>query len=134
MLKITGMKIGLISDVDLHMKIEKAIRGGICTIGSKRYVKFNNKYCPQYDPTKPITHGLYIDANSLYSTAMTMSLPYQEPKSVEIIPPLEEVVDEIMQITDNDPICRLYVVDLQYPKELHEMHNDYLCLPPYMLC
>ena len=125
MLKITGIKLGLISDDNLHMKIETAILGGISTIGSKRYVKFNNKYCLQYDPTKPTTFGLYLDANSLYSTAMTMSLPYEVPKSVEIIPQLEEVVEEIMKITDDDPICRLYVVDLEYPKELHDMHNDY---------
>ena len=30
MLKMTGIKLGPISDIDIHLLIEKGIRGGIC--------------------------------------------------------------------------------------------------------
>ena len=129
MLKMTNINLELINDEDLHMKIEKGIRGGISTIGSIRHVKVNNKYCPDYDPTKPSDYLEYIDANSLYSTAMRMRLPYEAPIAVDKIPVLEDVVKEVMNITPDDELCRLYIVDLEYPKELHDKHNDYPLAP-----
>ena len=42
----------------------------------KKY-KNNNKYLPNYDKSKQISTYLYINANSLYSTAMTYYLPYE---------------------------------------------------------
>ena len=42
MLKMTGMKLQLISDIDMHLFIEKGMREGISYI-AKRYSKANNK-------------------------------------------------------------------------------------------
>ena len=72
-----------------------------------------------------------IDANSLYSTAMTMPLPMEEPKPIKEIPPLEMVIDEVVAITlhVDDEVGRIYEVDISYPKELHDHHNDYPLVP-----
>ena len=43
MLKMTGTKLKLISDVKMHFPIEEGMRGGISYI-AKRYSKANNKY------------------------------------------------------------------------------------------
>ena len=62
MLKMTGIKLERISDVDMHLFIEKGMRGGISYI-SKRYssIKDNNTI-------------MYWNANNLYDWAMIQPL------------------------------------------------------------
>ena len=48
------------SDIDMHLFIEKGSRGGIFYI-SKRYAKVNNKYMSDYDPKKRSTFITYLD-------------------------------------------------------------------------
>ena len=48
MLKMTGIKLMKMSDIDKYLFIEKGLRGGISYI-AKRYAKANNKYINDYD-------------------------------------------------------------------------------------
>ena len=48
MLLQTKVKFDLINDVDVLSMMERQKRGGLCFVGSKRYVKANNKYLPAY--------------------------------------------------------------------------------------
>ena len=48
MLKMTGVELELISDIDIHLFIEKGMRGSISYI-AKRHSKANNKYMENYD-------------------------------------------------------------------------------------
>ena len=69
MLKMTGVKLEKISNIDLYLFIEKGSRGEISC-------EANNKYMKNYDPTKLSRFILYLDVNNLYGWAMSGYLPY----------------------------------------------------------
>ena len=74
MLKMTGIELELISDIDMHLFIEKGIRGVISCI-AKSHSKANNKYMQSYDVNEPNKFIVYLDAKSLFGWAMSKYLP-----------------------------------------------------------
>ena len=75
MLKMTGVKLEKITDIDKYLFIEKELREGISYI-AKKYAKANNKFINDYDPKKPSTFITYLDMNNLYGWAMSEYFPY----------------------------------------------------------
>ena len=75
MLKMTRIELELISDIDMHLFIEKGMRDGILYI-AKRHSKTSNKYMEDYDSNKENVYIFYPDANNLYGWAMSHPLPY----------------------------------------------------------
>ena len=75
MLKMTGIKLEKILEINIYLFVEKGLRGGIFYI-AKRYSEANNKYMKKYDPTKPSKYISYLDMNNLYGWKITGSLPY----------------------------------------------------------
>ena len=128
MLKTTKIKLELLNDPDMLMMFEKGTRGGISMI-SNRYSKANNKYMGEdFDPTKPSNYIMYLDANNLYGWAMSEKMPYKDFKWVEDVKsiPLEKM------LSDED-LGYVLEVDLEYPVELHDLHNDYPLAPEPMV-
>ena len=74
MLKMTGIELELNSDIDIHLIIEKGMRGGISYI-AKKHSKANNKYMKCYEQYKESKSIMYLDANNLYGWAMSQYLP-----------------------------------------------------------
>ena len=121
MLKMTDIKLELMSDVDMFQFIEKGMRGGISFIAN-RYGKANNKYMKSYNPEEPSKHIMYLDANNLYGWAMSQYLPTGEFQWL--------CDDQIKQLDlskyhDESKEALILEVDLEYPQELHDLHNDF---------
>ena len=68
-LKNTGVKLKLLTDIDVLLMIENSIRGGMCQ-AIHRYAKANNKYMKNYDKNQE-----YLDANDLNGLAICKKLP-----------------------------------------------------------
>ena len=70
-LKITKVQFELLSDPDMLLIIENAIRGGIAPI-SHRHAKANNEHMEtEFDPAEETKFISYLDANNLYGWAMS---------------------------------------------------------------
>ena len=136
MLKMTNVKLELLTDIDMFQFIEKGMRGGTSYIAN-RYGKANNKYMKKYDEKEPSKYIMYLDANNLYGWAMSQYLPtggfkWLSQKKIDKIN-LGTYTDDLIQSkTDqlNDKVVNLnkgliLEVDLEYPTELHDLHNDY---------
>ena len=123
MLKMTGVKLEKISDIDKYLFIEKWLRGGISYI-AKRYAEANNKYMNDYDPKKQSRFISYLDMNNLYGRSMSEYLPYEGFKWLKNVDEFD-----VMSISGKSLIGYFLEVDFQYPDELHELHNDYPLAP-----
>ena len=116
-LKKTEVRLELLNDVDMLLMIEKRIRGGVSTI-TKRHAEVNNPYMKTYDSNSPNKYITYIDANNLYGLAMSQPLPTHG------IEWLSE--EELKNWRSHSCIPD---VDLEYPKEPHDLHNNYPLAP-----
>ena len=125
MLKVTKIELELILDTDMHLFIEQGMRGGISYI-AKRHGKANNKYMECYDSSKESIYITYLDANNLYGWAMGQYLPYSEFKWLN----QKEISDFCLNsVSENSSIAYILEVDLEYPSELHDLHNHYPLAP-----
>ena len=121
MLKMTDIKLELMTDIDMFQFIEKGMRGGISYIAN-RFGSANNKYMKEYDDKAPSKYIMYLDANNLYGWAMSQYLPTGGFKWMS-----EKQINKInlAQYNEDSNKGLLIEVDLEYPKELHDNHNDY---------
>ena len=73
---------------------------------------------------KPSTFISYLDKNKLYGQAMSEYLPYRGFKWLKNIDKFD-----ITLINDKSPIGYFLEIDLEYPDELYELHNDFPLAP-----
>ena len=104
------------------MIIEKGSRGGISYI-AKTCAKANNKYMSDCDSKKP-TFITYLDKSNLYGWTMSEYLPYEKFKWLKNVDGFD-----VNSINEKSEIGYFLEVDLEYPDELHELHNDYPLAP-----
>ena len=117
-LKHTGIKLELLTDPDILLMFEQGIRGGI-TQAVRKYTLANNKYMgDRFDPKSESSYLQYLEANNLYGWAMSQPLPTGGFKWVGVNP---NKISELATRTDK---AYLLEVDVRYPKELHNPHND----------
>ncbi|XP_064472389.1 uncharacterized protein LOC135386401 [Ornithodoros turicata] len=126
-LKLTKVKLELMSDREMYETIEKGIRGGICN-SFHRYCRPNHEGCDDYDPQQEKKLIQYLDVNSLYAYAMTFHLPtggfkWVDPSSLGDI--------DFLKIPHDSEVGYVYVVDLSNPEELHALMRNFPLAPEH---
>ena len=127
-LKKTGVKLELLTDIDMLLMVEKGTRGGICQ-AIHRYAKANNKYMKNYDKNNESSYIEYLDANNLYGWAMSQKLPVKGFKWVKKkkLSKLNEVF--IKKYNEDRNKGYFLEVDIDYLKNLFDSHKDLPFLP-----
>ena len=117
-LKNTRIRLKLLLDPDMLLMFERGIRGGI-TQSIHRWTKANSPYMgSEYAPREPTRYLQYLDANNLYGWAMSQPLPTREFKWVDVKP------DDVGKLSNSSEKGYILEVDVCYPRELHDCHND----------
>ena len=119
-LKKTGVKLELLLDQDMLLMFERGIRSGI-TQSVHRWAAANNPYMKEYDSSKPTQFLQYLDTNNLYGWAMSQPLPTGEFKWIKCEGDPNKLVEKFAAKKDYGYLLE---VDVSYPKELHDLHND----------
>ena len=129
-LKMTKVKLDLLIDklsiTDILLMVEKGITGGVCH-AIHQYAKINNKYKKDYDKNQESSYLKHWNVNNLYCWTMPQRLRANNFKWVEDISEFNE--DFIKSYNDENDEGYFLEVDSQYPKNLHNFHNDLNFLP-----
>ena len=120
MLKMTNIKLELMTDIDMFQYIEKGMRGGVSYFAN-RYGNANNKYMKEYDEKVPSKYIMYLDANNLYGWEMSQYLPtgnfkWMTDKEISKI--------DLGKYKADGKKGLILEVDLEYPQELHDIHTS----------
>ena len=113
MLKMTGIEMKLVTDLNMYLMIEKGIKGGRFE-PIYHYAKANNEYInPNFDKKNDIeSHYFSLDTNALYSTDMCYKLPFSEPKFHRVS--TKYTIEYIKNLDPSGKYCYTFVVDIHY--------------------
>ena len=102
----------------MFLMLEWRIRGEI-TQAVHTYTSANNKYMgDKFNPNEDTTYFQYLVAKNLYGWAMSQPLPTGGFKWVDVNP---NEISELATRTDKGYVLE---VNVSYPKDLHDSHND----------
>ena len=128
-LRMSNTTLQLLTDKEMYEFIESGIRGGYACI-VKRFAKANNPYIHDFNPKDPISYILYLDANNLYGCAMVQMMPVRNFRWL-----CKREIDDLPDVRDirKDSKCGIILeVDLSYPDNLHDLHDDFPLAPEKM--
>lgn len=125
-LKYTNVTLELLTDINMYLMLESGIRGGMVLV-SKRFVRANNKYLKSFNPSLPSNYIVSVDVNNLYGSSMSLNkLPVSNFKWLSV----EEIKEFNLNLYDaQSDIGFILEVDLSYPEELHDLHNEFPLAP-----
>ena len=133
LLKMTGVKLELLSKIDMFNLVESGIRSGFCFVFccfffcgvTQTYGATKNKYSDSFDSKAASSFLLYINQNSLYSyfmqecSLLTNDFRWLSADEMRALNP--------RGIPDDLNVDYILEVTLIYPDELHDVqaHKDF---------
>ena len=125
-LKKTEVELELLTNIDMLLMTERGIRGGMCQ-AIHGCAKVNNKYMKNYDKNTASSYLMYLDANNLYGWAMSQKPPVNGFELVKKLSKFDEFL--IKNYDENSDKGYFLEVDVEYPKNLNNLHSDQSFLP-----
>ena len=117
-LKHTGIRLELLTVPNMLLMFEHGIRGRITQV-VRKYAAANSPYMgDKFDPKEDATYLQYLNTNNLYGWAMSQPLPTGGFRWVDVNP---NEISELSALTDKGYLLE---VNVRYPTELHDSHND----------
>ena len=116
-LKVSNVQLDLITNSEMLLMIEEAVRGGITQVITKRSVA-NNKYTENYYENKESSFLQYLGLNSLHAWAICQKLPM---KNFEWCKDLKHMNQKFIKNYDEDSSEKGYILeaDVEYPKKFN---------------
>ena len=128
MLRFTSIQLQLMTCADMVLFVESFIRGGISVVTS-RLATANNPLIKGYDVTKPTSYVNYFNAVNLHGATMIKQLPVSDFRFLND----DGIASfDITKVEPNGSVGYLVQVDLLYPPELHDNHNDLPLCPSHL--
>ena len=84
------------------------------------------RHMKEYDEKAPSKCIMYLDANNLYGWAVSQYLP---PDGFRWLTEKEINKIDLAKYKEDSKKGLILEVDLEYPQELHDLHNDYPLAP-----
>lgn len=128
MLKITKAEVQIVNDLEMINFFRSGIRGGLSQV-SLRKADAKNKYvCDSSTDIEDPCYIIYFDYNNLYGSVMCEMLPLDEFAWIPQTD-LNNLQDNIMSIDLNAYTGYILEVEVDYPNDLHQRHNEF----PYLI-
>ena len=119
-------------DPDMHMFFDRGLTGGI-SIVADHYARANNPDVEGYDPQQQKNIYSLVDCNNQYGHAMRQFLPTHGFEWVELYTESPEFWTEFVQKQeDEQEDGYIFEVDLEYPEELHDLHDNFPLAPVHL--
>ena len=129
-LKKIEVELELITGFNMLLMVEQGIRDGIFH-AIHRYAKANNKHMKNYDKNEESSFLEYLDANNLYGWTVSQPLPVDGFDWVKNFSKIDE--DFIKNYDEDSDKGYIFDVDIEYPRELHDLRSDLPFLPERMI-
>ena len=144
-LKYTKAQLEIPTDIDTHLFFDLGLRGGISMVVNQFARANNNLMGEKYKSNTQQSFIQYVDANNLYGWAMSQFLPFGGFQWVSRLnsnsstitddddcnKSMQEWEQEIMKLSEEDPVGYMFQVDLEYPEKLHfDLKHDNFPLAP----
>ena len=124
-MKLTKVELELPDDPNITLFVDRGLAGGIYMI-SNQFAKANNPALGEkFDPQEKQSFIMLVDCNNQYGWAMSQYLPTGGFGWVTYAP-------DVTYLEDEAEDGYIFEVDLEYPKELHDLHDTYPLVPEHL--